>query len=138
MVERLKQIWSGFAGTTERRLTGRGVDNIAVPHRVHKGADAAPETAPIPAPAATAFEALKARLASSSKKSSSARGEEDTTPPPPAFAPESAAARDLIRGLKSTEARTARTDRLYGEVASLPQKRGFFSGASLKKRFILF
>lgn len=136
MVERLKQIWSGFSGVTSRRLTGRGVDNIAVPHRDHNGADAMPESAPIPAPAATAFEALKTRLAAP-KKTAKGRREEDTTPPA-SFAPESAAARDLIRGLKSTEARLARSDRLYGEVASLPQKRGLFSKPSLKKRFILF
>ena len=33
MAERLKQIWAGFAETTSRHLTGKGVDNIIVPHR---------------------------------------------------------------------------------------------------------
>ena len=31
MTDRLKQIWSGFEGVTERRLTGRGIDNIVPP-----------------------------------------------------------------------------------------------------------
>ncbi|MEX0645698.1 MAG: hypothetical protein WD076_10325 [Parvularculaceae bacterium] len=137
MVERLKQIWSGFSGVTTRRLTGRGVENILVPHRDHKGADAAPEGAPIPAPAAIAFDALKSRLAAP-KKAARDRSDDDTSPPPPALAPESAAARDLIRGLKSTEARLARSERLYGEAVSMPEKKGLFRGASLKKRFIFF
>ncbi len=135
MVERLKEIWSGFSGVTTRRLTGRGVDNIVMPHREHHDADAAPASAP--EPAAMAFEALKSRLAAP-KKSAKGRGDEDTSPPPPALAPESAAARDLIRGLKSTEARLARSDRLYGDVTPLPERRSLFGKPSLKTRFILF
>ena len=34
MSSRLKNIWAGFEETTSRHLTGGGVDNIAVPHRV--------------------------------------------------------------------------------------------------------
>ncbi|MGE0408569.1 MAG: hypothetical protein AB7P23_04805 [Amphiplicatus sp.] len=127
MVERLKQIWSGFEGVTARRLTGRGVDNIVAPQRAHDASAPAPADF---APAAAAFEALKARLAASAKKPKRGVSRLDTTPPETSFAPETDAARDLVRGLKATEARLARSDRLYSETApALPVKR---------KKFFLF
>ena len=122
--ERLKQIWSGFERETTRHLTGRGVENIHVPERREARSEfAAPER--VAEPAAVAFEALKTRLAASSKKRGG-RGpsdEEAGEATASAAAPISAA-RDLVRGLKSTEARTLRSDRLYGEGAGRSAKAG--------------
>jgi hypothetical protein len=133
MVERLKQIWGGFAGATERRLTGRGVDNIAVPHREFARDEASlPER--LPAPATAAFDALKSRLAVAKKSGKNeAPAGIDTEA---AFGTDAAPARDLVRGLRSTEARLLRSDRLYGD--GVPARRGLFSGGNAKKRFIFF
>lgn len=116
MHERLKQIWGGFERETTRRLTGRGVDNIVLPQaREWRGAgEPLPEG--VAGPAEAAFEALKARLDAQSK--SRGRRMEAAPSEPPVFAAvESGAARDLIRGLAATEARTRRSDRLYSEAA---------------------
>jgi hypothetical protein len=136
MVERLKQIWGGFEKETTRHLTNRGVDNIQVPPRRDWRAES--ENAPTnaaAAPATAAFEALKSRLAAKGKKAAKRDGGESEAK----FVAESEAARDLIRGLKATEARIVRSDRLYsGEGA---QKRGLLGGkreTREKKGFRLF
>lgn len=119
MAERLKQIWTGFAGATTRRLTGEGVDNIAAPSRHGEAVRPAglPDGEAI-APAAAAFEALRHRLSASEARAArkaarqaGRRSAADEAPPAPLTsdaspdgAPEGA--RDLIRGLKATEART--------------------------------
>lgn len=139
MTERLKEIWSGFEGATSRHLTGRGVDNIIVPHRQDWQAEDAqflPEN--YPAPSYAAFEMLKARLAEKGRKAEKRarrRGETaamaDMAPPPPdpAFNGELKPVRDLIRGLMSTEARVARSDCDYAEFLSAqPQKKRLFGG----------
>ncbi len=120
MTERLKQIWSGFEKTTTRRLSGRGVENIQVPGRVDwraeerasLGADAA-------MPAQAAFAALKHRLTAAEQRA--ARKEERraksehrklASAPDPLEAANTApeAVRDLMMGLKATEARISRRE----------------------------
>jgi hypothetical protein len=124
MSERLKQIWGGFAEVTTRRLTGRGVENIVVQHREDRR-DAERKFLPdgFDSPAEAAFRALRAQLSAQEKRAAKRRlrrGEtqELSAPPPPLSAAASdegapAAARDLIRGLKATEARTARSEASY-------------------------
>ena len=64
MAERLKQIWAGFEETTTRRLTGKGVENIIVPHRTDYSAvdqEFLPEG--FEDPSSSAFSALHEELA---------------------------------------------------------------------------
>ncbi|MHA7872507.1 MAG: hypothetical protein ACX939_09180, partial [Hyphococcus sp.] len=64
MADRLKEIWSGFEETTTRNLTGRGVENIAVPHRHdYQAEDVALLPEAFEAPAHAAFTALREELA---------------------------------------------------------------------------
>lgn len=136
MAERLKQIWGGFEKETTRNLTGRGVDNIQVPPRRDWRAEEEAQPAGVETPAAAAFEALKARLSAQSKKGKRAEDEASEA----SYAPESDAARDLIRGLKATEARTMRSERLY-DGSGVREKRSLFGGAKSgkeKKGFKLF
>jgi hypothetical protein len=150
MTERLKEIWSGFEGVTSRHLSGRGVDNIVVPHRQDWQADDAqflPEN--YPAPSYAAFEKLKSRLAEKGKKAEKRarrRGETaemaDLAPPPadPAFNGELKPVRDLIRGLMATEARVARSEWDYTDyLSSQPQKKRLFGsarGPGARKKFL--
>lgn len=120
---RLSQIWSGFERETSRHLTGRGVDNIQTPERRAGRADfAVPEG--IAEPAAAAFEALKVRLAAASR-AGGRRDRESLAQESPEEAAElsAGAARDLVRGLRSTEARTRRSDRLYGAAGDGAKRR---------------
>ncbi len=135
MAERLKQIWTGFAGATTRRLTGEGVDNIAAPirHAETTSAFIAPDAEAI-APAAAAFEALRHRLSASEaraarkaqRRAGGKRSAMEDAPPAPLTAeasPDGApdVARDLIRGLKATEARTHLAGADYhGHLAANP------------------
>lgn len=150
MTERLKEIWSGFAGATTRKLSGGGVDTIVVPHRQDWQAEDEqflPEN--YPAPSYTAFEKLKARLAEKGKKAEKRarrRGETaamaDLAPPPenPAFNGELKPVRDLIRGLMATEARIARSEFDYTDYLSAqPQKKRLFGGrgpGGARKKFL--
>lgn len=69
MADRLKEIWTGFSGATERRLTGKGVDNIIVPHRAdYDGADKQFLPDGFESPAERAFAVLRADLAAKEKK----------------------------------------------------------------------
>ena len=129
MTDRLRQIWGDFEGTTTRRLTGRGVENIDVPHRRDWSAEAQQELAEgVPAPAEAAFAELKFRLSAAEQKAAKKaarkrrrRGERhDYSDAPPAplsvdALPDGApkAAQELIRGLKATEARVERSEGLY-------------------------
>lgn len=136
MTDRLKQIWGGFERVTQRNLTGRGIDNIEVPNRrAFEAADDAFLPKNFSAPADAAFAALKRRLSDAEQKA--ARREERraraegrslaAAPPAPlsgdaieAGAPDSA--RDLIRGLHSTEMRTRRRDFDYAAFAAANPK----------------
>lgn len=138
MTERLKQIWAGFEGKTERRLTGRGVDNIVVPHRRDWRAEDAqflPED--FEAPAAKAFDALKRRLADVEAGRSKRRGKRSKRgAAPTTFEEDSAdivpaALESLIRGLKATETRVERRDIDYVSYMSDNAGREL---KSLKKR----
>jgi len=140
MGERLKQIWGGFEGATTRRLTGGGVDNIPTPGRpARETTDSQFLPEGFTPPAEAAFAALKGRLSAHEQKQAQkrARGGAAYAPPAPlspeaedAGAPE--AARDLIRGLKATEARVSRRFADYGDEDGTP-KRG-----RKKKLFGLF
>ena len=69
MAERLKKIWSGFAAQTERTLTGKGVENIVVPHRAdYDATDRQFLPDDYESPAERAFAALRADLKAKEKK----------------------------------------------------------------------
>lgn len=137
MVERLKQIWSGFETTTTRKLTGRGVEGIVLPQRA---AERAPQVAPAPekagveAPAEAAFAALRGQLEASRKRfgKKAKMGLIDDEPVSSGldadFADAPEAARDLIKGLAATEARISRDFKLYdvSMMSAAPKKKKLF------------
>ncbi|MEZ5922522.1 MAG: hypothetical protein R3C60_14405 [Parvularculaceae bacterium] len=153
MTERLKEIWSSFEKSTTRRLTGRGVENIDVPHRTEMPTIAPEMPENITEPAIIAFEALKHRLSEGERRSMNSaqrkkdvapweRGGERNAPPAPLSsyseqesAPQSA--RDLIRGLRSTEMRVSRRDADYGAWLSSAPK-GAIKLKTRRKFFGLF
>ncbi len=140
MTDRLKQIWGGFEGVTERRLTGRGVENIMRPERRDYASE---NTANLPegvsAPAQAAFDALKTRLASEEYKAAKkkrgrkardgAATQDFAAEPDIATAPESA--RHMLIGLKATEDRVHRAGASYVRHMSSEASREL---NSLKKR----
>jgi len=144
MDERLKQIWSGFEATTTRALTGGGIENIAVPHRMDfaaKDTEFLPEE--FEAPAHAAFAALRAGLAQKEKmfgrkkKSSVASlGAEDDGPG--AMASKAFDGDELIKGLKATAMRTERTERDYQSFIASKEGKAMFKKHKKKKRFGLF
>ncbi|MFN3958489.1 MAG: hypothetical protein ACK4NP_01090 [Parvularculaceae bacterium] len=149
MSQRLKQIWSGFEKTTTRRLTGRGVDNIVVPSRVDWRAEERASLAPEAIlPAEAAFSALKLRLTAAEQRA--VRREErraraegrslSAAAPDPLEAANAApeAVRDLMMGLKATEARTARPEIDYVKWAAANPKAAPKLMAPRKKIFGLF
>lgn len=142
MAERLKQIWAGFEEVTSRRLTGRGVDNIIVPHR----ADYAEEDdAFLPedfvSPAQTAIAALRADLAAKEKKfgfgrKSAARNYADDVAPTP-MAEREFNGDELIQGLRSTAMRVERGELDYERYLSSDEGRRAAKKLK-KKRFGIF
>lgn len=153
--ERLKQIWSGFEAVTTRKLTNRAIDNIPVPHRRdfrQEDQTLLPEG--FAEPSAAAFSALRTRLTEKAKKQNAktgraAKSESDTELPETAtFAPETDAARDLNKALKSTEFRIRRPQFDYADqIGALPPKKSLFGktkaaadkgGKAKKKLFGLF
>lgn len=120
MNERLKQIWSGFEKSTARRLTGRGVDQIIVPGRTDWRAEERASLAPEAIlPAEAAFSALKHRLSASEQRAArkeerraKAEGRSLAGAPDPIDAANTSAeaVRDLMMGLKATQARVERRD----------------------------
>jgi hypothetical protein len=133
MSERLKQIWSGFEKSTTRRLTGRGVDNILVPSRTDWRAEERASLAPEAVlPAEAAFAALKQRLTAAEQRAvkreerrAKAEGRSLSASAPDPIetantAPEGV--RDLIMGLKATEARIERRDIDYVKWAAANPK----------------
>ena len=133
MSERLKQIWSGFEKTTTRRLSGRGVDNILVPSRADWRAE---ERASLGAeailPAEAAFAALKHRLTAAEQRAvkreerkARAEGRRYAPAAPDPIEAANAApdgVRDLMMGLKATEARIERRDIDYVKWAAANPK----------------
>jgi hypothetical protein len=148
MNERLKQIWSGFEKTTTRRLTGRGVDNILVPSRTDWRAEERASLAPDAIlPAEAAFAALKHRLTASERRAARkeerrarAEGRSLTAAPDPADAAKAApeSVKDLMLGLKATEARVARRDIDYAAYLAANPKGAPKLSARRKKIFGVF
>jgi len=145
MSERLKQIWAGFSSETTRRLTGRGVDNILVPHRTDY---AATDESFLPenydAPAEAAFSALRESLKQKQKNSGAKKSPKTSAKLPSeaedftaatAFSP---ASDDLIRGLRATAMRIERPDIDYGAFVASPEGKAQFKKHKKKKRFGLF
>ncbi|MEX6632802.1 hypothetical protein [Hyphococcus lacteus] len=147
MSDRLKQIWSGFSGSTTRQLTGRGVDNILVPSRSDYAAtdeNFLPEN--FSAPADAAFSALRENLAHKEKKfggkkkrmshkPSNMPSEAEDFVAATAF---SASGDDLIRGLRATALRVERPDIDYSAYLASDEGKAVFKKYKKKKRFGFF
>lgn len=165
MAERLKQIWSGFEGMTQRRLTGRGIDNIIPPQA--RGFDADMMSGPIeglerPADrAATALRAqiLKAGGKTGKNKASGARGNKALNGQHRGYGPSSqpghassdrridlsageasrfgapSEAMDLLSALHATEMRVDRPDIDYSTFIETNAGREFL-GARKRRKFL--
>lgn len=148
MNERLKQIWSGFEKTTTRRLTGRGVDQIIVPGRTDWRAEERASLAPEAIlPAEAAFAALKTRLSAAGERAArkeerraKAEGRSLAGAPDPIEAANAAAepVRDLMMGLKATEARIERREIDYTAYLATKPKGAPKLEAPRKKIFGVF
>jgi len=140
MAERLKQIWAGFEEATTRRLTGRGVDNIIVPHRTDwKAEDEGFLPENFDGPAQTAFDALHEKMAENQKKFGRKK-QKKTAPaksaPAGAAAPSFTGGEELVKGLRATAMRTERSALDY--EAFLTSDEGKVALRKRKKRFGLF
>ncbi|HBK91860.1 MAG TPA: hypothetical protein DDZ68_09330 [Parvularcula sp.] len=143
MNERLKQIWAGFEKTTTRRLTGRGVDTIIVPGRIDWRAEERASLAPEAIlPAEAAFSALKTRLSAAGARAArkeerraKADGRSFTEAPDPLGAGAPEAVRDLMMGLKATEARVERREIDYASYLATRPKGAPKLAAPRKKLF---
>lgn len=143
MGERLKQIWAGFSAQTERKLTGKGVDNIIVPHRADYDAldrQFLPED--YESPAERAFTALRADLKAKEKKFARAKHKKQAAAdaPRPNEAPSDEKAwgkDDLNVGLMSTAMRIERTEIDYGQYLASDEGRKALK-RTRKKRFGIF
>lgn len=145
MNERLKQIWSGFEKSTTRRLTGRGVDTIIVPGRVDWRAEERASLAPEAVlPAEAAFSALKTRLSASEQRAARreerrarSEGRSLSSAPDPIEAASAApeAVRDLMMGLKATQARVERREIDYTAYLATNPKGAPKLAAPKKKKF---
>ncbi|MAW78775.1 MAG: hypothetical protein CMI63_00940 [Parvularcula sp.] len=146
MSDRLKQIWSGFSETTERHLTGKGVENVPVPHRTdYSPVDEASLPEGFSTPAQAAFSSLrdnlakKERLFSGKKKNVKADAalpnEAEDFVAATAF---SAAGDDLIRGLRATALRTERPELDYNVFLSSKEGKAHFKKHKRKKFLGIF
>jgi hypothetical protein len=138
MSDRLRQIWSGFESVTTRKLTGRGVAGIVVPTRQDLLVeDEMFLREDYRAPAEAAFAALRQQLASAEKRAKRNGETFDPKEAPPlsesAFNGDTEAARDLIRGLKATEARVRRSDVDYADTLGANGRRKRLFGKSSQK-----
>lgn len=141
MADRLKDIWSGFSQTTERKLTGRGVDNIIVPERAdYDAVDRQFLPDGFESPAEKAFAALRAdldakgRKANAKKRGAPARAAAGGDPYPD----EKAWGKDDLNvGLLSTAMRVERTELDYQRFLASDAGRKALK-KSRKKRFGLF
>ncbi len=144
MSDRLKQIWSGFEQTTSRHLTGRGVDNIAVPPR----ADYSPRDANLlpedyNAPASAAFSALRENLSKKEKLFAGRKQSADAALPTEAedfvaATAFSAAGDDLIRGLRATAMRVERPELDYAAFLESEEGKRHFKKHKRKKFLGIF
>ncbi len=138
MDERLKQIWSGFEAVTTRNLTGKGVENILVPHRsdyVEDDSQFLPEG--FESPAESAFDTLRADLAAKRKKFARKRKSDEER----RFdAPETATpfnGDDLFQGMHATSMRVERTDLDYVSFLASDAGKAVLK-KNKKKRFGIF
>mgnify|MGYP003701014089 CR=1 FL=1 len=143
MTERLKEIWSGFSAQTERKLTGKGVDNIIVPHRADSDAlDRQFLPDGYESPAERAFAALRADLKVKGKKVGRKREKKSAAAEParsPSAAPDEKAwgKDDLNVGLLSTAMRVERTELDYRQFLSSDEGKKALK-RTRKKRFGIF
>ncbi len=142
MVERLKEIWSGFSAQTERKLTGKGVDNIIVPHRAdYDVLDRQFLPDDYESPAERAFAALRADLKSKEKKFGGKRSKADLSQSrraDDAALDEKAWGKDDLNvGLLSTAMRVERTDLDYERFLESDEGRKTLKRTK-KKRFGIF
>ena len=141
MGNRLKDIWAGFEDTTSRHLTGGGVDNIAVPHRVDYAAE---DEALLPedfdAPSAAAFSALREKLAGQEKKfgGKGRRGKKSATTMTPDMTSQTFNGEELIKGMKATALRTERPERDYQSFVASDEGKAVLKRHRRKKRFGIF
>ncbi len=143
MSDRLKQIWSGFSETTTRNLTGKGIENIPVPHRTdYSSVDAEYLPENFSTPAAAAFSSLRDRL-SKKEKLFAAKKKSDAALPSEAedfvaATAFSASGDDLIRGLRATAMRVERPELDYAAFLESREGRAHYKKHKRKKRFGLF
>lgn len=140
MTDRLKDIWSGFSAQTERKLTGKGVDSIIVPHRSDYDAvdrQLLPDN--YESPAERAFTALRADLKAKEKKfarkkdrASAALASVEAAPDEKAWGRD-----DLNVGLWSTAMRVERTEIDYPSFMSSDAGKKALKRTK-KKRFGIF
>lgn len=147
MSDRLKQIWSGFASTTTRPLSGRDISDYAAPPRENwKANDANFLPEGYNAPAQVAFDALKTRLASHEHKANKRRRKRGKTashaeaPPPPlsgeaSFTDAPVEAKEMIRSLKATEDRIIRSSQRYAAFIATDEGKAF-APAKKRKKFL--
>ena len=142
MSDRLKQIWAGFSSETTRSLTGRGVENILVPHRSDYAAiDESLLPEDFSTPAAAAFSSLRENLSkkekkfAAKKKPSALPSEAEDFTAATAF---SAAGDDLVRGLRATAMRVERPELDYGAYLESSEGKAHYKKHKKKKRFGLF
>ncbi len=141
MGNRLKDIWAGFEETTSRHLTGGGVDNIAVPHRVDYAAE---DEALLPenfdAPATAAFGALREKLAAQEKKfgRKPRRADKPTMNASPDLATQTFNGDELIKGMRATSLRTERPERDYQSFLTSDEGKAALKRHKKKKRFGIF
>ncbi|WP_428407333.1 hypothetical protein [Hyphococcus sp.] len=146
MSDRLKQIWSGFSAETTRNLTGKGIDNIPVPHRTdYSPVDEAFLPEGFSTPAQAAFSSLRDNLAKKEKLFSGKKKNVKADVALPSEAEDfvaatafSAAGDDLIRGLRATALRTERPELDYGAFLDSREGRAHFKKHKRKKIFGLF
>lgn len=150
MSDRLKQIWGSFEGRTERRLTGRGVENIQLPPRRDLASEMMEEIPnDVREPAEAAFAALRVRLTDAARAAEKNRGRRGNgtgavTPSQQYSASDMApafsygaedATHDLVRGLKETALRTDRVEADYGRFLASDAK-GKLRGEKRRKKFL--
>ena len=142
MAERLKQIWAGFAETTERNLTGKGVEDIIVPERHEYAAlDDAWLPEGFEAPYSRAVGVLQAELASKAKRrgrksktdASTYAGDEDIEAVDTSYAEDA-----LVAGLRATAIRTERSFADYEAFLDTAEGKAVLKKTKKKKRFGLF
>ncbi len=144
MSDRLKQIWSGFSETTTRNLTGRGVENILVPHRAdYTAIDESFLPEGYNAPASAAFSALRESLTKKGKLFGGKKEASDASTPSEAedfvaATAFSAAGDDLIRGLKATAMRVERPELDYSAFLASREGKAHYKKHKRKKRFGFF